>query len=171
MLAKKLEDTLQSFAVKFSNSFGDLAIKIDKKDIFSIAKILKEEKELSFEQLIDLTAVDYLYQDRHYRFEVVYHFLSLTHQHRIRIQCPLQEEDTNIDSLCDLWLCANWYERECYDMYGIHFNNHPDLRRILMYDGFEGHPLCKDYLITEEQPRIPMKEVVERNEYMKKKDL
>ena len=171
MLVNNLKKALKDFIIKISDKLGEVTVVIEKKDLVTIAKILKEDKQLNFNQLIDITAVDYLYQERDYRFEVVYHFLSLTYQHRVRVKCLLQESAANIDSLYKLWLCADWYERECYDMYGIHFNSHPDLRRILMYDGFEGYPLRKDYLITQEQPRIPLKEVAERNEYMKKKDL
>lgn len=171
MLKTNLQHLLQNFKTQFSESLGELTLWIEKKDLKAIAKIIKEANELSFEQLIDLSAVDFLYHEKPYRFEVVYHFLSLTHQHRLRIKCALDEKDLFIDSLCSLWDCANWYERECYDMYGISFKGHPDLKRILMYDGFEGFPLRKDYLITKEQPRIPLKEVKERSNYMKKTEL
>jgi NADH-quinone oxidoreductase subunit C len=171
MLKKKLEKYLPEWKEHLSEALGELTLKIDKADLRKVVKILKEQKELCFEQLMDLSAVDFMNHEKPHRFEVVYHFLSLTFNHRLRIKCFLDEDDLVIDSLCDFWKCANWYERECYDMYGIRFQGHPDLRRILMYDGFEGYPLRKDYLITQEQPRIQLKEVEERTDYMTKKEL
>ena len=89
-----------------------------------------------------------------YRFEVVYHFYSLARNHRLRVKVPLMANDPVIESVTSLWPSANWYEREVWDMFGIRFTGHPDLRRILLYQEFEGHPLRKDYPITKRQPLI-----------------
>jgi NADH-quinone oxidoreductase subunit C len=88
------------------------------------------------------------------RFAVVYHFYSMTHKHRLRLVVPAQEDEPEVDSLISLWPAANWLEREVWDMFGIRFAGHPDLRRILMYEPFEGHPLRKDYPVNKRQPLI-----------------
>jgi NADH-quinone oxidoreductase subunit C len=88
------------------------------------------------------------------RFTVVYHFFSTRHKHRLRLVIPVDESDPEVDSLVPLWPGANWLEREVWDMFGIRFRGHPDLKRILMYDGFEGHPLRKDYPVKRRQPLI-----------------
>lgn len=88
------------------------------------------------------------------RFEVVYHFFSLALRHRIRIKVPVSEPHPELDSLTSLWAAADWFEREVWDMYGIRFRGHPNLKRILMYEEFEGHPLRKDYPVNRRQPLI-----------------
>jgi NADH-quinone oxidoreductase subunit C len=88
------------------------------------------------------------------RFAAVYHFFSLEHKHRLRLVVPLDEAESEVDSLTSLWAAANWLEREVWDMFGIRFRGHPDLKRILMYDEFEGHPLRKDYPVNKRQPLI-----------------
>jgi len=88
------------------------------------------------------------------RFVVVYHFFSLKHKHRLRLVVPVEEADPEVESLTSLWAGANWLEREVWDMYGIRFQGHPDLKRILMYAEFEGHPLRKDYPVNKRQPLI-----------------
>jgi NADH-quinone oxidoreductase subunit C len=88
------------------------------------------------------------------RFAVVYHFYSTAHKHRLRLTVPVDENRAEVDSLTALWPAANWLEREVWDMFGIVFRGHPDLRRILMYEGFEGHPLRKDYPVKKRQPLI-----------------
>jgi NADH-quinone oxidoreductase subunit C len=88
------------------------------------------------------------------RFTVVYHFFSTLHKHRLRLVVPIQESSAEVDSLTPLWPGANWLEREVWDMFGIRFRGHPDLKRILMYDAFEGHPLRKDYPVKKRQPLI-----------------
>ena len=88
------------------------------------------------------------------RFAVVYHFYSVAHKHRLRLVVPVEEADAEVDSLTSLWPGANWLEREVWDMFGIGFRGHPDLKRILMYEGFEGHPLRKDYPVKKRQPLI-----------------
>ena len=90
----------------------------------------------------------------HARFAVVYHFFSAAHKHRLRLVVPVEEAHAEVDSVTSLWPGANWLEREVWDMFGIVFRGHPDLRRILMYDGFEGHPLRKDYPVKKRQPLI-----------------
>ena len=87
-------------------------------------------------------------------FAVVYHFFSTTIKHRLRLVVPLAAEGEEVDTLCELWPGANWLEREVWDMFGIRFRGHPDLRRILMYEEFEGHPLRKDYRVNARQPLI-----------------
>ena len=87
-------------------------------------------------------------------FAVVYHFYSLKHKHRLRLVVPLEETETELDSLTSLWAGADWLEREVWDMFGIRFKGHPNLKRILMYEEFEGHPLRKDYPVNKRQPLI-----------------
>ena len=150
-----LLDTLKNRfpeAVLETHAFrGDETAVVKKEALLEAAAFLKQE--LGFDMLMDLTAADYL--PREPRFELVCHFYSTTHNYRLRLKCPVEAHDAAVDSLTPLWAGANWFEREVYDMFGIKFNGHPDLRRILMYDGFEGHPLRKDYPLKQRQPRIP----------------
>jgi NADH-quinone oxidoreductase subunit C len=125
----------------------------------AVAEFLKGTPGLEFNFLMDLTAVDYLFYaggrvQKEWRFEVVYHFFSLKFNHRIRIKVAVDETNPQVDSLSGLWASANWYEREVWDMFGIRFTDHPDLKRILMYEEFQGHPLRKDYPVNKRQPLI-----------------
>jgi NADH-quinone oxidoreductase subunit C len=127
--------------------------------LISIARFLKETPELDFNYLMDLTAVDYLFFaggriKKETRFEVVYHFYSMKNNHRIRLKVPVDEKEPQVDTLCPLWPSANWYEREVWDMFGIRFRGHPNLKRILMYEEFKGHALRKDYPFNKRQPLI-----------------
>ena len=106
---------------------------------------LRNDKECQFEQLIDICGVDYPERER--RFDVVYHLLSPRKNQRIRVKCEADEENP-VPSVVELFPTANWYEREAYDMYGILFSGHPDLRRILTDYGFQGFPLRKDFPLT-----------------------
>ena len=121
------------------------AISINKKNILNTVHILRDNKDLLFNQLIDITAVDYPSKD--YRFELIYIFLSMTYNKRILIKIYLKENE-NIESITSLHKSSNWFERECYDLFGIEFTNHPDLRRIMTDYNFEGHPLRKDFPLT-----------------------
>jgi NADH-quinone oxidoreductase subunit C len=136
------------------NLFGDDNIIITKDSVLDIVTFLKE-KPYDFAMLLDLTCVDYLGEEL--RFEMVYHLYSLSNNLRLRIKARIPENDPKIDSLTSLWGNANWLEREVYDMFGIHFNGHPDLRRLFMQYGFEGHPLRKDYPLRKRQSLIPMR--------------
>ncbi|MBT5258041.1 MAG: NADH-quinone oxidoreductase subunit C [Nitrospina sp.] len=135
------------------NFRGDQTITVQKNVLVDLFKFLRDNPALDFNFLMDLTAVDYLNRKDN-RFEVVYHFYSLKHNDRLRVKVPVSEEDCTIDSVSSLWKTANWYEREVWDLYGIKFNDHPDMRRILLYEEFKGHPLRKDYPINKRQPLI-----------------
>ncbi len=117
----------------------------NKFDIVSIIKFLKDNEKLFFNQLIDITAIDY--PSKELRFEIVYLLISLKLNQRILIKTSINEND-NIESISSIHKNANWYERECYDLFGIKFLNHPDLRRIMTDYNFEGHPLRKDFPLT-----------------------
>ena len=132
---------------------GDQTITVQKSVLIELLKFLRDDPDLDFNFLMDLTAVDYLNRKDN-RFEVVYHFYSLKHNDRLRVKVPVSEDDCTIDSASSLWKTANWYEREVWDLYGIKFNGHPDMRRILLYEEFKGHPLRKDYPINKRQPLI-----------------
>jgi NADH-quinone oxidoreductase subunit C len=106
-----------------------------------------------FDLFLDVTAIDWLGQDP--RFEVVYHFYSTAHFVRARLKLRVTEADPTVDSLIKLYGSADFMERECHDMYGIRFRGHDDLRPILLYEGFKGHPLRKDYAKQHEQPLVP----------------
>jgi NADH-quinone oxidoreductase subunit C len=122
-----------------------IEIQIDYLEIFNTVKRLKEDSNLQFDQLIDLTAIDYPSQDR--RFHMVYLLMSMTLNQRILIKSSLGDGE-NIASITPIHKAANWYERECYDLFGIQFSNHPDLRRIMTDYNFEGHPLRKDFPLS-----------------------
>lgn len=92
--------------------------------------------------------------DDEYRFEVVYHLYSITQNRRLRLKVPLTEADPVVDSVATVWRSANWFEREVWDMFGVRFTGHPNLKRLLMYEPFDGHPLRKDYPVTKRQPLI-----------------
>jgi NADH-quinone oxidoreductase subunit C len=136
-------------------SLGDEVVVIDKEALLQIATFLRDGPA-EFRMLLDLTCVDY--PGKEPRFEMVYHLFSLSRNRRLRIKMGLDESDLRLASLTSLWKNANWLEREVYDLFGVHFEGHPDLRRLFMYDGFEGHPLRKDYPLRRRQPLIRLKE-------------
>lgn len=136
-------------------SFGDEIVVIERDALIPMVNFLRA-KPHEYTMLLDLTCVDY--QGDEPRFEMVYHLFSLSRNVRLRLKVRLAEQDLSIDSLTGLWKNANWLEREAWDMFGVHFKGHPDLRRLFMYDGFEGYPLRKDYPLRKRQPPIRLKD-------------
>ena len=124
-------------------AYGELCVTVQATRVVEALTYLRDVQ--GFHQLIDLCGVDYPERER--RFDVVYHLLSMTRNRRIRVKIQT-DEDTPVPSLCDLYPAANWYERETYDLFGVFFDGHPDLRRLLTDYGFEGHPLRKDFPMT-----------------------
>lgn len=152
-LIQSIRAKVSGDVVGYHSYLGDDTILVKRESIFALMKLLKEQ--FQFEMLADLSAVDYFGQQP--RFEVVYHLNSLEKNIRLRVKAGVNENE-EVDSITPLWPIADWLEREVWDMFGIRFKNHPDLRRILMYDEFEGHPLRKDYPINKRQPRVkPLK--------------
>lgn len=122
-----------------------------------LKELLLRLKERGFEMLVDITAVDLLKHpdsEGKPRFEIVYHLCSISSGELIRVKARIEEKEAEVESVVDLWPGAEWYEREIWDMFGIRFRGNPDLRRILMYDKFEGHPLRKDFPVDRRQPLI-----------------
>ena len=124
---------------------GELVVTVNRTSIVRVLTFLRDDTNCAFRQLMDITAVDY--PAREERFEVVYHLLSLKRNQRVRIKLST-DEDTPVPSVTALFSTANWFERETWDMYGVFFSDHPDLRRLLTDYGFEGHPLRKDFPLT-----------------------
>ena len=122
---------------------GELTITLPKQNIVEVCSFIKTDPDLEFVYCEDITAVDWA--KRTNRFTVVYHIFSIKNNFRICLKADVDEKDCNIDSVSSVWKAANWQERETYDMYGIKFNNHPDLRRMYMPEDFEYHPLRKDF--------------------------
>ena len=136
---------------------GDHTAVLSREGLAAALAFCRDDDALGFDMLMDVTAVDYLRfpgREDGPRFEVVYHLYSLTHNHRLRLKVRMDEDDPNVPSAVALWPIANWLEREVWDMFGVRFEGHPDLRRLLMYEEFVGHPLRKDYPITRRQPLI-----------------
>ncbi|WP_425049892.1 NADH-quinone oxidoreductase subunit C [Psychromarinibacter sp. S121] len=126
-------------------AFGELNVEVSLSSVVSFVEFLKTDQTCRFSTLVDLTAVDY--PEREARFDLVYHFLSMYQNQRIRIKAAVRE-DEKAASIVEVFPAANWFEREVFDMYGILFTGHPDLRRILTDYGFRGHPLRKDFPTT-----------------------
>jgi NADH-quinone oxidoreductase subunit C len=144
-------------AVLSTHSYrGDDTLVVDAARIGEVMRTLRDDPELAMNFLADLTAVDYL--GREPRFEVVYHLRSFKTGARLRVKAPLADPEDGshpeLETVVPLWATANWLEREVWDLYGIKFRGHPDLRRILMYEEFVGHPLRKDYPKEKRQPLV-----------------
>lgn len=133
---------------------GDETIVVKRERILDVLRFLRDDAELRFDYPTDLTVVDRLALGQKPRFEVVYHLYSTTKKHRLRVKAELPEEDPTIASSVELYPGWNWFEREAWDMYGVKFVGHPDLRRMFMYESFVGHPLRKDYPKEQRQPLV-----------------
>ncbi len=189
MISEILKNRFPKIVIATHQYRGDDTVILKKEGLFEMARALKEDPELDFNFLMDLTCVDYLKFDQvpasapttftpsplpfymkpkkdpkgekwerpeeaRTRFEVAYHFYSHSKHHRLRLKVPVEEKGAEVDSLVSLWKGADWFEREVWDMFGIRFKGHPNLKRILMYEPFEGHPLRKDYPVNKRQPLI-----------------
>lgn len=153
---RKLIDAFGDAVLATHADRGDATAIVDASRIVEVLRLLRDGAGLQFDMLTDLTAVDYAtHPDREgLRFEVVYHLLSSSLLHRVRVKAGVPEMPCQIDSVVEVWPAANWMEREAFDLYGVRFRNHPDLRRILLYEEFEGHPLRKDYPKERRQPLV-----------------
>lgn len=148
----RLQQQFASALLAQHAAHGDDTLVVKREAWRDVMRFLRDDPDLRYDVLMDLTAVDYLSMGRTPRYEVVAHLYSLPHNQRVRLKAPVPDDDPRIASLMPVWEGANWFEREVYDMFGITFDGHPDLRRILLYEGFEGHPLRKDYPQDKEQP-------------------
>ena len=151
LVIQKVQEQYSDAILDVSDARGELTITVRKDVIYELMEFLKNDSELAYNFLADVTAVDYslmedvLMKYDYARFVVVYHLLSTAKKERLRVKVPVHEKELSVPSVASIWKVANWLEREAYDMFGINFENHPDLRRILMPDDYEGHPLRKDY--------------------------
>ncbi len=150
LVKKKFGDAVLSSHSRLGND----NVEVDRDSIIEILTYLRDDEATKMNFCRAITATDYL--NREPRFEVVYVLYSMELKHQLVVRVPLQSNDVKIDSAHEIWGCANWIEREVFDMYGIIFNNHPDLRRVLLYDEFEGYPLRKDYETQKSQPRTEL---------------
>jgi NADH-quinone oxidoreductase subunit C len=177
---ENLQETIKSqfphVALELSIAFGELTVEVPRENLLEVSRFLRDHSSLSFDGLMDLCGVDYLTYgisewetnnatasgferavDKNRqgqwdkpRFAVVYHLLSTTHNHRVRLRAFVEGDPLLIDTVIDIWPVANWFEREAFDLYGIVFEGHPDLRRILTDYGFIGHPFRKDFPLVGE---------------------
>lgn len=144
-LGQMIVATLPGAATGHSVSFGQLSVTVEAAKIVEVARFIRDDQRCRFVNITDVTAVDY--PGREKRFDVVYHFLSPTLNTRIRLRLEASET-TQVPSLIDVFPGADWFERETYDLYGVIFTGHPDMRRLLTDYGFDGHPLRKDFPLT-----------------------
>ena len=143
LIPQKIKEKLPNINFEKSEYRGELTLYFSKNDIVEVCKYLKEDPELEFLLCEDITAIDWA--KRKNRFTMVYHIFSLKNKFRLRLKADIDEDECSIDSVVSVWRTSNWQEREVYDMYGITFNNHPDLRRMYMPEDFEYYPLRKDF--------------------------
>ena len=143
-IAEKIKEQFPDQVIEVAEFRDQVSVIVKRDQTVPILKYLHDDPLLSLDHLQDLTAVDYL-NKKDIRFEVVYNLYSIKYRHKIRIRAQVPDNDPKINSVVPIWAGANWHERECFDMFGIVFTRHPDLRRILMPEDWEGHPLRKDY--------------------------
>lgn len=142
-ILEKFQTHLKESIVSINKFREELTVTVKKSDIVSVCKFLRDDNDLQFDSLRDVCGADYSrLKDR---FEVVYNLYSLKNKYRFRIKVKVDESDIHVPSVTEVWSTADWHERETYDMFGIIFDNHPDLRRIYMPEEFEYHPLRKDF--------------------------
>ncbi|MDI1445091.1 NADH-quinone oxidoreductase subunit C [Polyangium sp. 6x1] len=146
------------------SQFGDDTAVVNPQRWREIARFLRDDPQCAMNMFVDLTAVDYIGRQTP-RFEVVLHLRSMERNQRIRLKARIGDDEANnveIDSVVPVWKGANWFERECFDMFGVNFKGHPDLRRILMYPEFVGYPLRKDYPADKTQPLVELRNVPDK---------
>lgn len=156
LVLDKLRARFGTSILETHSDFGDDTAVVDPSQWRAVCRYLREEPTLDFDLPVDLCGVDY--PDRVPRMEVVMHLYSVSHHHRIRLKARVGDEDmqgAELDSVTAIWPGMNWLEREVWDMSGVRFTGHPDLRRILMYPEFEGHPLQRSYPADRTQPLVP----------------
>jgi len=143
-IAEKIEAQCPEAVLVAKEAFGELVLELRREALLAVCRFLHNDPMLDFDFITDICSVDF--PNERPRFEVVYHLYSIEKNHRIRLKARVPEEDCRIDSVVEIWKGANFLEREVYDMMGIRFNHHPDLRRILMTEDYEeGYPLRKDF--------------------------
>ena len=152
-LTAAIQEILGEKLVSATTALDELTVVVKAEHLLSVCAALRDDGKLHFEQLIDITGIDYShYGDGAYegpRFAAIYHLLSLKHNWRLRLRVFAANDDFPVlESVIGIWACANWYEREAFDLYGIMFTGHPDLRRILTDYGFVGHPFRKDFPLS-----------------------
>lgn len=166
-IARKIEDVFPGERVGVNDFRGQVSLLVKKGRITEICRWLHDEPGLELDYLADLCGVDYKGR-KEIRFEVVYTLYSMKHKHMIRLRAEVGEDDPSIDSVVPVWIGAGWHERECYDLMGITFNGHPDLRRILLPEDWEGHPLRKEYPQEGPEKEWPgYQDTLERSEELK----
>jgi NADH-quinone oxidoreductase subunit C len=154
-LSQRLKDKFPNIVIEAGDVSGIPAVVVKKEGIKSLAMALKTDPEFQFTLLADLAGVDYLFwEEKVNRFEVVYNLYSPVKNERVFLKVQVSEADAVLDSVSSVWPAANWYEREVWDMYGVKFIGHPNLKRILMYEEFQGHALRKDYPFNKRQPLV-----------------
>ncbi len=154
-LAEQVKTKFPSDVLEVLDQGGDAAVYVKRESLRQVLKTLKSDAEFGFDILMDLFAVDYLHwAEKSQRFEVVYNLFSTSKNQRLFVKVAVPEKDANVDSVVSVWPAANWYEREVWDMFGVSFKGHPNLKRILMYEEFQGHALRKDYAYNKRQPLI-----------------
>lgn len=166
-IAEKIREKFPEEVVEVTNFRDQVSVIVKKDRILAICRYLHDDPLLNFDHLQDLCGVDYLGK-KETRFEVVYNLYSIKYRHKIRIRAQVPENDPNIQTVTSIWAGANWHERECFDMFGIVFTGHPDLRRILLPEDWEGHPLRKDYPLKGPEKEWPgFTEVLNRSKELK----
>jgi NADH-quinone oxidoreductase subunit C len=152
---ERVRERLEGMAGTPAVSHGVLALEIERSSLLEVVQALRDE--LGFDLFLDVTAVDW--PEREPRFDVVWHFYSTREFVRVRVKTRVPLGDPTVDTLVTLYGSARYMERECHDMYGIVFRGNDDLRPLLLYEGFQGHPLRKDYPKQKEQPLVPYRDV------------
>ena len=153
-----IQEILGAKVLETARPQGDDVVVLERAALRESFRRLREEPRLNFDFLSDISAVDY-WQKKEPRFELVYQLLSLRGRYRLRVRVPVPEDDPQVESLTPLWRGADFLEREIWDLFGIKFIDHPNLRRILLYEEFQGHPLRKDYPVNAWQPLVPERSV------------
>lgn len=153
-ITELLKSCLENFQIEYTDVNGTPAIYINEKDILEVCNILKNDDSLKYNSLVDAVSVDRF--EKKNRFEMIYNLVSIDFNRRLFIKIRLDSKNPEMESLSGIWGSANWYEREAFDMMGIIFRNHPDLRRMYMPEEFEYHPLRKDFPLMGIPDSIPL---------------
>ena len=154
-LAEQVQKRFPNLVTEVADLRGEPLVYVKREGIRGVASALKIDPELQFDILMDLFGLDFLHwEEKALRFEVVYNLYSSVKHHRLFLKVSVPEKDPQVDTVSLVWPAADWYEREVWDMFGITFKGHPNLKRLLMYEEFQGHALRKDYAYNKRQPLI-----------------